>query len=128
MKPKAQLAKEMRDTANKLLAEAADLERQAKRENPAEPQRNAGNNFKVNVRFVLRGKLYSYLLLRTGLGGRWYTTGTHDDQKVFENWEALVAWLRGPDIAQHGAVIRLIDSISPLAHGYTGPNTWSIED
>lgn len=58
---------------------------------PGPPPTSAGTMFRVEVQFTARGMTYTYLLTRSG--GRWYTTGTAEDQKMFKSWEALCAWL-----------------------------------
>lgn len=49
--------------------------------------------FRVAVQFSARGPQYSYLLTRSG--GRWFTTGTKEEHKVFPSWAALCEWLNG---------------------------------
>jgi hypothetical protein len=72
---------------------------------PAEPGPNH-DRFSVLVQFGgPRSKKYEFLLLRSG--GKWFTTGTGNDTKVFESWTALLDWLDGPDVRWHSDLQRL---------------------
>lgn len=71
-------AKELRDEIRK-----ADI--------PNQPPREVGDMFKVEVQFTPRGPHYTFLLARNA--NRWYTTGVHEDQKMFQSWAALCGWL-----------------------------------
>jgi hypothetical protein len=116
---------DLRRTANELLARAAEIEREEKKNHPPEPPREAGNYFRVIVMFPRNRKTYTYLLLRTEHGGRWFTTGTHDDQKVFADWDAFMEWLNGPDVASHSNIVRLEDPTKTWGLAYTGPNRFA---
>lgn len=58
---------------------------------PSAPPRDAGDMFLVEVMFADSGRIFEYLLKR--VGDRWFTTGTKDDQKVFNSWLELCQWL-----------------------------------
>jgi hypothetical protein len=108
---------DLRRTANELLARAAEIEREEKAKAiPEEPRLVMGNMFKLIVSFVGSAKVYTYLLVRKpgGRGGPWYTTGT-GDTGYFENWDALMAWLRSDNVAGHSALIRM-DEATSLPH------------
>lgn len=99
-------AKQMRDSAQALLDEAAKLEKQAKQEElPPVP---TGNFWRVDVKFSPGGSTYTYLLLRHGQ--KWYTTGVDERTAVFKSWNALWEWLEGPDVYSHSELQRLIHS------------------
>lgn len=107
-----QEARELRELANTMLARAADIERKEKLEHPEEPPVSAGSVFKLIVRFRGNSKLYTYLLYRKpsgSRGGPWYTTGT-GDTGYFENWDALIAWLRSDNVSGHGKLTRLVEA------------------
>lgn len=77
--------------------EIADLQQEIKRR-PSEPGKECGDGFVVDVRFSTRGKAYRFLLLRTP--GGWFTTGRGSND-FFADWDDLVDWLKGPDVAWH---------------------------
>lgn len=104
-----QEAAELRDLANTMLARAADIERTEKAKAlPEEPPMGAGQTFKLIVWFRGGRHTYTYLLVRKPgpKGGPWYTTGT-GETGFFENWAALVEWLRSDNITGHSALIRM---------------------
>jgi hypothetical protein len=50
-------------------------------------------NDRISVRVRFGGStIYEYLMLRTP-GGKWYTTGTTADTKVFGGWQQVQRWL-----------------------------------
>jgi hypothetical protein len=71
---------------------------------PNPPPPSAGNMFRVIVQFASGQPMYTYLLARNG--DRWYTTGTKDDQKLFDSWEKLCDWLNAT--YWHSHVERLV--------------------
>jgi hypothetical protein len=72
---------------------------------PAEPG-PGHNRFSVLVQYGgPRSKKYEFLLLRCG--GKWFTTGASEDSAAFENWNALLDWLDGPDVKWHSDLQRL---------------------
>lgn len=106
---------DLRRTANELLARAAEIERAAEK-TPEEPPLKMGNTFKLIVTFKGGRHTYTYLLVRKPQrGGPWYTTGT-GDTGYFENWEALIEWLRSDNISAHSALVRMVDAtrVSPF--------------
>lgn len=97
---KAQIEHELRLNAelqDTLRQRRLQLQQEAKTAIPAEPR--TFTMFTVTVKFSMRGKSYQFLILRCG--EKYFTTGTTDKSKVFNNWEALVGWLEGPDIYSH---------------------------
>lgn len=88
-----QLIKELRNRRQ-------DLQRQAQTALPAEPPNCT--MFKVRVQFKRGGRLYEYLILKSG--GHYWTTGTKQDQQVFSSWETLCEWLEGPDVYSHSDI------------------------
>ncbi|HBH59932.1 MAG TPA: hypothetical protein DDY41_17760 [Arthrobacter bacterium] len=80
------------DLQNVLKLRADDLREDIRKADlPAPPPAHGSDMFQTLVQFTPGSSTYSYLLIRSG--GRWYTTGTHEDQKMFKSWEALCAWL-----------------------------------
>lgn len=97
---KAQIEHELRvntDLLAELRKRRVELQEQKAKAIPGEPR--TFSMFSVAVRFKMRGKFYQYLILRNGT--QYFTTGTKDGQKMFPSWEALVAWLEGPDVYSH---------------------------
>lgn len=78
---------------------------------PAEPGQGH-DRFRVLVQFGgPRSKKYEFLLLRSM--GKWFTTGTADENKVFPSWAALLDWLDGPDVRWHSDLQRLkLDAVA----------------
>jgi hypothetical protein len=108
-------------TDEQMLAEAMDyrrrLDEQIKKlqqrvmtsRYPKVPAAKDGNMFGINIKFTPGGTVYRFLILRTPAKG-WYTTGQAPETKHFEDWTALVDWLRGPDVYWHGEMYQLIES------------------
>lgn len=92
-------AQELRQKAQEFLEEAAKLEQAAL--TPTEPP---FGYYRVGVRFVPDGPIFTYLLLPTT--GGWYTTGVAD-QSHFASWQLLWEWLEGDSVAEHGPVMEL---------------------
>jgi hypothetical protein len=61
------------------------------------PEPATTSRYAVDIYFTPRGKRYEFLLLRTD-DGRWWSTGTSEQTKMFRNWKALYEWLTGPDV------------------------------
>lgn len=82
-----------------LEAAEADLRRirDAKRL-PVLPAPELGDRFSMVVRFPGQSKTYEFLLIR--VNGFWYTTGTTNETKRFNSWEALVKWVRKETIGE----------------------------
>lgn len=100
---KAQIENELRlntELMDTLRRSRAFLQEQAKSAIPAEPP-SIFTMFTVAVRFKMRGKRYQFLILRAG--GTYWTTGK-DKNASFPSWEALCAWLEGPDVYDHSPV------------------------
>lgn len=81
---------------------------------PNPPPPRAGDMFRVAVQFGAGQTVYTYLLARSG--DRWFTTGTREEHKVFESWDALCAWLN--TTYWHSNVERLV---------VTGSISWPTE-
>lgn len=97
---KAQIAHELQSNAQlqeMLRQRRLELQQLERKAIPAEPLNYL--MFTVAVRFKMRGKRYQYLILRNG--NAYFTTGTNTGQKMFPDWEALVAWLEGPEVYSH---------------------------
>lgn len=100
--PEAEL-KVLNELRDELNARAAKLRKEIRDRVPEPgPESDA---FAIDVKFSTRGKPYRFLLLRTP--GGWYTTGRAPENSFFPTWAALVAWLEGPDVAWHSALISL---------------------
>lgn len=85
--------------------EIYDINERLEKAKPAEPG-PGHDRFSVLVKFGgPRSKEYEFLLLRSG--GKWFTTGTSVQAKVFESWDALVDWLEGSDVKWHSDLQRL---------------------
>jgi hypothetical protein len=107
MTSKQQLATELKtieELREELNRRAAKIRRDLKAaETPPAPPIYE-SMFKLVVRFDRNGPEYTYLLMR--FGGKFYTTGTQENQKVFKDWEALVTWLREETYA-HSELVAL---------------------
>lgn len=91
---------------NKLDEQIRTMQQQLQqRRYPKVPGTKDGNMFGVNIKFQPRGTVYRFLILRTPAKG-WYTTG-QGESGHFQDWTALIDWLRGPDIHWHGAIYQL---------------------
>jgi 8-oxo-dGTP pyrophosphatase MutT (NUDIX family) len=90
-----------------LSTRAADLRRKIRANKiPLAPTVAVGDSFAVDVKFTSSGPHYRFLLQRVP-GKGWYTTGQKPENAQFPTWEALVTWLRGPDVHSHSSVVAL---------------------
>lgn len=106
IKTKRLTAGELRTLADKLVAEAVQMEEAARK--PVYPPDPAWHAFGVDVQFEKGGKIYAFLVKRVasidGKSPRFFTTGTLPEHQMFESWEALIDWLRS--VYDHGAIYR----------------------
>lgn len=98
---------DLNEKVRQQLAErAVELRREIQRQDiPPVPPSRDGDMFAVDVKFKEGGRAYRFLLYR--YGGVWFTTGGRPEHSQFENWPALVKWLRSDEVHWHSAVCRL---------------------
>lgn len=116
--PKAETAKQLRESAERLIAEADKLERQAKEEAKKKLPPNPTTNFwRVDVQFSQWGATYTFLLLKHGT--TWYTTGQDARTQKFTSWTKLWEWLEGPDVYAHSRLQKLthVAGSEEIEHG-----------
>jgi hypothetical protein len=95
-----QLIQQLRERQQELLAKQ-------KVALPAEPP-SSYTMFTVSVRFNMRGRHYTFLILRSG--GKYWTTGSGAEHKRFDSWEQLCQWLEGPKVYSHTNIEMLTGS------------------
>lgn len=85
-------------------ARIADIDAALEKAKIAEPG-YGHDRFSLQVKFARNGTVYEFLLLRSN--GRWFTTGSGSEVKVFMNWDAFLAWINKPEIVWHSDLQRL---------------------
>lgn len=107
----------LKNKAENLAAEIANLERAVKKAERPEPS-PGDYKWQISVKFRQGGSVYTYLVLRHG--DRYYTTGTNQSDRVFASWDEFLTWL--DSAYSHSKLLPLVVDYdqTPALDGRTG--------